>query len=88
MWTAPQPPPAPEKPLTPEDIAANVIEDTIWETLEAQDSPMGGPYVDREMGLIDSSGSDVDMLSAAGQVVEALQKRGWLNLPTEAHGQA
>lgn len=66
----------------PEGVAADIIEDTIWTALESQDYPMGGPYVDREMGMIDASGSEIDMHSAAVQVVKALQKRGWLKLPS------
>lgn len=54
-----------------------VIEDAIWSTLEAQEYPMGGPYVDRDMSMIDSSGSEVDMAAAAKAVLGALRAAGF-----------
>lgn len=50
-----------------------LITDAIWTALETQEHPMGGPYVDRDMGMIDASGSEVDMKRAVEHILAALK---------------
>lgn len=68
MWPNPANVPAPPEPPSARDELIANIENTIWNTLAAQDHPMGGPFVDREMSMIDSSGSEVDMTAVAAAV--------------------
>jgi hypothetical protein len=70
MWTDPakQPPPPPEPPSARDELIAN-IENTIWVELERQQEDLAmGPYVDREMGMVDSSGAGLDMTAVAATV--------------------
>lgn len=49
---------------------------------------MGGPYVDRGMGMIDASGgAEVDMDAAAAAAVQALKAAGYavVKLPESSH---
>lgn len=71
MWldpaTMPLPPP-PEPPSQHDELVAN-IENVIWAALEAQQEELAkGPYVDREMSMVDSSGAGLDMTAVAKAV--------------------
>ena len=55
------------------DTPEQIIEDAIWSALETQEEPMGGPWVDRDMRMIDSSGSEVDMTAAVTAALAALK---------------
>lgn len=70
MWPNPANVSPPPEPPTARDELIAAIENVIWNVLASQDSPMGGPFVDREMGTIDSSGSEVDMTAVAAAVAE------------------
>lgn len=69
MWTnpadAPEPPPPPSGR---EQLIAN-IEHVIWTELERQsETERFGPYVDREMAMVDASGSGLNMTTVAAAV--------------------
>ncbi|AHK12116.1 hypothetical protein PBI_ALSFRO_65 [Mycobacterium phage Alsfro] len=64
----------------------NSIENTIWNALEQQD----GPYVDREMGMVDASGAGLDMTAVAAAVadifVDSEDDCSWCHSPCAAGG--
>jgi hypothetical protein len=72
MWS----PPEPERPPTPSPSARDLlvagIENVMWTELERQADEGMGPYVDREMGMVDASGAGLDMSAVAGATVDAL----------------
>lgn len=69
MWPNPADiPPPPEPPSELDKLVAH-IEDVIWSALEQQREELAmGPYVDREMGMVDSSGAGLDMTAVATAV--------------------
>jgi len=70
MWPNPADIPEPPPPPTVhEELIAN-IENTIWNDLERQAEAGMGPYVDREMGMVDASGAGVDMTAVAASVAK------------------
>jgi hypothetical protein len=70
MWKPPAPPPPPQP--TARDQLIDNIENTIWTALEhqAENGPFGGPYIDREMDMVDASGAGLDMHAVAAAVAE------------------
>jgi hypothetical protein len=68
MWQPPQPPKPPVPPPTERDLLVQRIEDVLWSALQAQDHI----YVDREMDMVDASGSGVDMAAVAAAVVDEM----------------
>ena len=71
MWTDPtNVPPPPEPPSARDELIAN-IENVMWTELERQQEDLAmGPYVDRDMGMVDSSGAGFDMTAVAAAVAE------------------
>lgn len=65
MWTQPKPPPPP--PSGRDQLIATIA-DTIWTELERQSADGQGPYVDREMDMVDASGAGLDMNAVAAAV--------------------
>lgn len=64
-------PPAPTPPTALELLIAR-IEDVIWTELERQAEEGMGPYVDREMDMVDASGAGLNMTAVAAAVVASL----------------
>lgn len=85
LWTdpakAPKPPPPPS---AREQLIAN-IENTIWAELERQSDGDMGPYVDRDMDMVDSSGAGLDMTAVAAAVaalfVDSRDDCSWCHSP-------
>lgn len=69
MWPNPADIPELPPPTPREELIAN-IEDTIWADLERQSEAGMGPYVDREMGMVDTSGAGLDMTAVAAAVAK------------------
>ena len=70
MWTDPAKAPKPPPPPSARDLLVANIENTIWAALEAQAEVGMGPYVDREMDMVDASGAGLDMTAVAAAVAE------------------
>ncbi|ATN88697.1 hypothetical protein SEA_DEMSCULPINBOYZ_102 [Mycobacterium phage Demsculpinboyz] len=70
---------------TRDRLIAN-IENTIWNALEQQD----GPWVDREMGMVDASGAGLDMTAVAAAVadifVDSEDDCSWCHSPCAVGG--
>lgn len=70
MWEEPKPSPPPP---TKRDQAINRLEDMLWTAFEAvAEEERFGPYVDREMDMIDASGGGVDMAAVAAHLYAAM----------------
>jgi hypothetical protein len=72
MWlpTPPQP-----TPPTPAELFLRRVEDVIWTELERQGDEGMGPYVDREMDMVDASGAGLNMTAVAAAVVAFFESR-------------
>ncbi|QSM03918.1 hypothetical protein PROPHIGD91-2_65 [Mycobacterium phage prophiGD91-2] len=72
-----------------DDLIAN-IENVIWSALELQAEQGMGPYVDRDMGMIDASGAGLDMTAVAAAVAAIfVDKQGdcsWCHNPCAVDG--
>ena len=64
MWQPPRPEPEPE---TERDVLIARVADALWTALETQDI-----YVDRQMDMIDASGSGVNMHAVAAALIDQL----------------
>lgn len=72
-----------------DELIAN-IEDVIWTALELQAEQGMGPYVDRDMGMVDASGAGLDMTAVAAAVAAIfVDKQGdcsWCHNPCAVDG--
>jgi hypothetical protein len=90
MWPAPKPPePEPSPPTYREQLIAH-IENVIWAELETQAEEGMGPYVDREMDMVDASGAGVNMTAVAAAVaaifVDSIDDCSWCHSPSAIGG--
>lgn len=67
MWSNPANAPKPPPPTARYQLIAN-IENIIWTELECQAEVGMGPYVDREMDMVDASGTGLNMTAVAAAV--------------------
>lgn len=70
MWTDPAKAPKPPPPPSARDQLIASIEDVIWTELERQAEAGMGPYIDRDMDMVDTSGAGLDMTAVAAVVAE------------------
>ncbi|SHQ63009.1 Uncharacterised protein [Mycobacteroides abscessus subsp. bolletii] len=68
LWRNPADIPPPPPPPTEQDELVANIEDVIWTALELQAEQGIGPYIDRDMDMVDASGAGLDMTAVAAAV--------------------
>lgn len=92
LWTDPAKAPQPPPPPTARDELVANIENVIWAELERQAEVGMGPYVDRDMDMVDASGAGLDMTAVAAAVsalfVDSQDDCSWCHNPCAIDGWA